>query len=601
MPPQGHILDANALALWRFDQGLPDQIGTTIDEQAVTWVALGGGNLRPGFCDYDPIPGAFARRFFGALTTNVSNGTGSFRTTSGAIQAAFIGSWTMEMVIRREIAHAVNSSPVFGYNGFGETLATNALGISYITASGAIQILWEYGLGLNEIFVSAADTLDIGTWTHIAISKDSGAKTIKIFKNGVAVLDTTYVNEAAGGTSGAMVLASDSAVGGQGNRANFSCRYVRLWDGGTSSGAELAANIAAMTTTGLPTQPAFQAGTGHGFDFIEAPSAVDISGNGYHLHRGYNSAFASDGGGPGGLIHTVGPSSRRILAGGFLSTWWSQPILDALENDFTLEMWVLVLSLNRGVFCIGDPGVAGDDFNFAGGVMHSDGSVRFSMEDTSQADQLVESATGLVGDHSVYHLAFRKENTNGGADWTGSLFIDGVKVKEVTGLNPFEPPTIPHFPFSLGRGGSDQPGPETEYFFDGIFGDTRFSDVARSDAEILESYTRGLPPAAGGGPISIDLITPINTISKNTPIIIDVYSGSVPLRRAWINASYAGLLVDDMVHNGDRFGSAYQGLVNVRSEISNGYRFTILRDGGWPGTPAITAHAVDTLGAGDEP
>lgn len=108
-------------------------------------------------------------------------------------------------------------------------------------------------------------------------------------------------------------------------------------------------------------------------------------------------------------------------------------------------------------------------------------------------------------------------------------------------------------------------------------------------------------PVGPPGIIIIDLITPIATISKTTPIIIDVYSTAVPLRRAWVNASYAGFLPDDMVHNSDRFGSAYQGSTNVRSNITNGYRFTLLRDGGWPGTPAITVHAVDTLGAGDEP
>jgi hypothetical protein len=107
-----------------------------------------------------------------------------------------------------------------------------------------------------------------------------------------------------------------------------------------------------------------------------------------------------------------------------------------------------------------------------------------------------------------------------------------------------------------------------------------------------------LPPP---GVVIVALITPISTISKTTPVIIDVYSTAVPLRRAWVNASYAGLLPDDMVHNSDRFGAAYQGSTNVRSNITNGYRFTLLRDGGWPGTPSITVHAVDTLGSGDEP
>jgi hypothetical protein len=101
------------------------------------------------------------------------------------------------------------------------------------------------------------------------------------------------------------------------------------------------------------------------------------------------------------------------------------------------------------------------------------------------------------------------------------------------------------------------------------------------------------------GLVIIDLITPIGTISKTTPIIIDVYGTTVPLRRAWINAAYAGVISDDMVHNGDRFGAAYQGVTNNRANITNGYRFTLLRDGGWPGTPSLDVHAVDTQGVGD--
>ena len=108
----------------------------------------------------------------------------------------------------------------------------------------------------------------------------------------------------------------------------------------------------------------------------------------------------------------------------------------------------------------------------------------------------------------------------------------------------------------------------------------------------------------GGAPastITIDLITPVATISKTTPLVIDIYSSDVPLRRAWVAASYAGLAIDEVVHTSDRFGSAYQGSTNQRTIITNGYRFTILRDGGWPGTPSVIVHAVDTLGAGDEP
>lgn len=53
--------------------------------------------------------------------------------------------------------------------------------------------------------------------------------------------------------------------------------------------------------------------------------------------------------------------------------------------------------------------------------------------------------------------------------------------------------------------------------------------------------------------------------------------------------------VTELVHDGDAFRGFYAA-TSSRTMIGGGFRFTVLRSGGWPGAPTIQAFAIDHAG-----
>jgi len=107
--------------------------------------------------------------------------------------------------------------------------------------------------------------------------------------------------------------------------------------------------------------------------------------------------------------------------------------------------------------------------------------------------------------------------------------------------------------------------------------------------------------------VSIPVITIVTSLppsSAATPVVITVVgTASVALRRSWISAAFPGIIGDEVIHNSDRFGAFYTNGTNTRVSITNGYQYTILRDGGWPVgafplASSFAISAVDTLGNG---
>ncbi len=100
------------------------------------------------------------------------------------------------------------------------------------------------------------------------------------------------------------------------------------------------------------------------------------------------------------------------------------------------------------------------------------------------------------------------------------------------------------------------------------------------------------------------IITPLPPASSTTPIVFTIAGASgVGLRRMWASVVHPGVVGDDVIHNGDRFGAFYTNGINTRTSITNGFQVTCLRDGGWlpgafPLTASFTINGVDTLGNG---
>lgn len=110
-------------------------------------------------------------------------------------------------------------------------------------------------------------------------------------------------------------------------------------------------------------------------------------------------------------------------------------------------------------------------------------------------------------------------------------------------------------------------------------------------------------PIVGLAPVITIVTTPLPPSTRNTPIVVTITpQAGVPLRKAWIDVHYPGIIGDEAVYTSTRFGAYYTNGVNTRTTlVGGGYQFTILRDGGWPigSFPLATSFdifAVDTNG-----
>ena len=106
------------------------------------------------------------------------------------------------------------------------------------------------------------------------------------------------------------------------------------------------------------------------------------------------------------------------------------------------------------------------------------------------------------------------------------------------------------------------------------------------------------PPSSASTPV-ITVVSPVAgaTLSKFTSVVLTVADTS-RLRRIFTYAFYAGMDVWEVVHDGVVFSPKYRGSVNDRTVLSDGFRYTLLRDGGWPGSPSIKLYAVNVQGNG---
>jgi len=112
----------------------------------------------------------------------------------------------------------------------------------------------------------------------------------------------------------------------------------------------------------------------------------------------------------------------------------------------------------------------------------------------------------------------------------------------------------------------------------------------------------GPGPGSGGTPV-VTIVTSLPPSTATTPVVITVEpGGDQPIRRAWIDLHFPGIVGDEVVHNSNRYGAYYTSGINTRTTSGDGgYTFTILRDGGWPvgSFPLATSFdvfAVDTEG-----
>lgn len=102
---------------------------------------------------------------------------------------------------------------------------------------------------------------------------------------------------------------------------------------------------------------------------------------------------------------------------------------------------------------------------------------------------------------------------------------------------------------------------------------------------------------------TVTLVSPANgaTIARAAPVILDVTDDEARLIRVILLARFfsgstevAREVVYDGGGGGPAFGPLYTGSTVVA--ITGGFRFTIVRAGGWPSSPRLRVFAFDTHG-----
>lgn len=192
------------------------------------------------------------------------------------------------------------------------------------------------------------------------------------------------------------------------------------------------------------------------------------------------------------------------------------------------------------------------------------------------------------------HFAIRKERLGDPTTCTLSYFKNGVISQVQNGIENCSQDV------AAGEDGSWWVGagpPSYIWPLLGALDDVRLSFVKRSDAEILETYNRGI---AGGAPVTNPVVSNFSpavssAVSKAEAITFDVTSAD--LSRVIVAVNFPGYKLYEVAHDGDAFSPIYPEAVgNTRVPISGGYRYTILRKEGWPASPRIVPMAFDTSG-----
>lgn len=98
----------------------------------------------------------------------------------------------------------------------------------------------------------------------------------------------------------------------------------------------------------------------------------------------------------------------------------------------------------------------------------------------------------------------------------------------------------------------------------------------------------------GSAPIAAVVSPASGVLDGQEPIVVDVTDADSELRRVFLVVRIPALGLEELVHQGDRFTPNYA--QSTRVAIANGFRYTIVRAGGWPASPVLDVYPIDVTG-----
>lgn len=114
-----------------------------------------------------------------------------------------------------------------------------------------------------------------------------------------------------------------------------------------------------------------------------------------------------------------------------------------------------------------------------------------------------------------------------------------------------------------------------------------------ANIEVLEQ-----PPVPAPVSPVVSNVSPFGgtAIAATDPLSFDVTDESGLFREIVVIASFPNVGLLEIIHMDAAFGPQYT-QYSSRVAITNGYRYTVLRNGGWPASPTIIVKAIDLTGA----
>jgi hypothetical protein len=515
--PAQHPLDGDTAALWRFDHGPREGWRRYVRDLGPNgFHALASSFTLSGLQRPIGPNKAIVRSTLDAGQANPPATDHRF-TIDATTVAALKTSYTIEAFVYLSQTSTTRSILSIG-------AAANSMLINFeISTGGRLRLAWFNAGVVRDHIQSAVSPMTTGTWYHVAIVKDTPGAFIYMYING-ALVDTIakQIEPNGSGTAGYLFSQLGASLGFVGG-----VRDVTIIPG-VKSGAAIAARAALLSTTfELPVDSSallhFRADESSDVMIDEVGrSSSNLVGNIPLImdrllpeHRYAPDLIADDG---YSLQLWDGNYANSYLQGDATFGAAVVALRGVLQSSvgFTFECWLNLGELTppgqvlRGVFRfgskLGDAGQANADMNFLMVSINSDGSITYWSEYGTDADSIHTTATAIVPIGDTFHLAIRRNATDGGTGLhTVDVFINGSLVETLSGVEPFTGGGNTTFPqFRIGYGTS----PSAEHTMYGYVDDVRISSRPRTDEEILESFELGMPPVPG--PLTISDIEPID-------------------------------------------------------------------------------------------
>ena len=257
--------DANTVLLWNMDD---DAYTTSVAADAKSAYPLSVIAGNPMYC-LGPAVGRFARH----MMTDHYMGRAS---ADAGLLSVFVGdNWTVDLWARLAAVGEIHRILTYAGGATDETSAHNIITQLRIRTDNKLETLHEYSAGTNVYLTQAAGSaLSVSTWYHLAwaSSKSGGNRVTKFYING-SLQDTQSGTMPDGGGSARLTLCRNSYDGS--GYSNVSLAYVHV-SNIERGAAYLAANYAAI-------DPVQDANTVAMWGFQDAPPVADASDNGHHL------------------------------------------------------------------------------------------------------------------------------------------------------------------------------------------------------------------------------------------------------------------------------------------------------------------------------